>query len=223
MIPSLKLTVFAAFSASFLLAPGATAAESNSYSYSLTDWVPKGWKTLQQVKGDLNGDMLDDVVMVMEETNLSNIIKNDSLGPELLNINPRTLLVLFAQNQGYRKIATSDVLIPTANDTGSTCAIDPLEANALEIKKQTLRVGLSFFMSCGSWGTTRSQYIYRFDGKGMQLIGEEQMELQRNTGESTTASSNYLSGKKKETTVDAKGHIKTKWQVIKNNAREYLK
>lgn len=48
----------------------------------IEDFLPKNWQIIYKVDGDLNNDKLNDVVMIIEDTNPKNIIKNDNLGPE---------------------------------------------------------------------------------------------------------------------------------------------
>ena len=62
---------------------------------TVNDFIPKGWKEILITNGDLNKDKLEDTVIVIEKDDKKNIKKNDILGPDYLNLNPRILLVLF--------------------------------------------------------------------------------------------------------------------------------
>ena len=64
---------------------------------NINGFVPKGWKTVLSAKGDLNNDKLEDVAIIIEKTDKANIVKNENLGSEYLNLNPRIFLVLFKQ------------------------------------------------------------------------------------------------------------------------------
>ena len=58
-------------------------------------YVPKGWKIIKSVEGDLNGDNQADAVLVLQKQDKANIIPNDSMGLPELDTNPRMLKVLF--------------------------------------------------------------------------------------------------------------------------------
>lgn len=83
--------------------------------------------------GDLNKDKLEDTVIVIEKEDKENI-KNDVLGPDYLNLNPRILLVLFKQKDGaYILVAKNDKgFIQSENDQENPTLMDTL--NGINIK-----------------------------------------------------------------------------------------
>ena len=163
---------------------------------TLQDWTPSGWKIIHQSVGDLDRDGDQDLVVVLEEDDPAKIKVGESLGgEERLNTNPRTLLVLFAENGLYRKVAENKTLVPTERNVDEPCLDDPL--TEVIVRNGTLRLTFDRFTSCGGWATSKVVYTFRHDGKGMRLIGQDKSTLMRNSGEETMDSINYLTGKQK--------------------------
>ena len=72
----------------------AKVEEKPTLKVSYQSFVPKNWKILEKVQGDLNQDGQADIALIIEDTNPEHIVKNDRLGSDVLNINERKLLVL---------------------------------------------------------------------------------------------------------------------------------
>ena len=154
---------------------------------SINDFVPKGWKILKDengsnfiVKGDLNKDNLEDVAIIIEKDDKKNIKKNDSFGPEELNLNPRILLVLFKEKDGtYILAAKNDKgFIKSEGDEEATALADTL--SDISIKNNVLKIVFNYFMSAGSWATSTEVYIFRFQNNVFELIGYESNSYMRN-------------------------------------------
>ena len=183
-------------------------------------FLPNGWKIIYEVKGDLNKDNLTDYVMIIENTDRKNIIKNDGMGAKELNVNPRMLLVLIKDKNGYTLAARNQKFIPTQNDTTSTCLADPLaETGAISIVKGTLILSYQYWLSCGSYGVTNNKYIFRFQDNKFKLIGFEGDSFSRSSGEENNISINFFTKKKSETSggnmFDEKvNKPKTRWKNI---------
>ena len=75
-------------------------------------YLPAGWKVIKLVQADLNADGMADLVLVREETDPKKITKRDD-GYEF-NGNPRTVVVLLADKEGYRKVGEYPKFIPPA-------------------------------------------------------------------------------------------------------------
>src|SRR5215813_314565 len=58
-------------------------------------FVPEGWQLLDDYSGDLNGDTLPDYAMVVQGRSEKFINKNNGLGTDPFNTNPRILIILF--------------------------------------------------------------------------------------------------------------------------------
>lgn len=162
----------------------------------LQDWTPPGWKEIRRAAGDLDRDGDRDIVLVLEQDAPAPISADgEEDGDEVLNTNPRMLLVLFAEGGMYRKAAENTTLVPTERSVEEPCLDDPLTEVA--IRNGTLRLTFERFLSCGGWATSKVVYTFRHDGKGMRLIGQDTSTFMRNSGEETMDSINYLTGRQK--------------------------
>lgn len=193
---------------------------------TLEPFVPEGWKAIALAEGDLNKDGIADAALVIEETNLNNFAaNNEGFGPEVLNVNPRKMLVLFGNKEKnkYVIVTTSSGLIPSPNSIDSPCLEDPfLDEGDLKIQKGLLVLQLYTFSSCGSWSTSLETYKFRFNGaKNFTLIGYDCDETHRANNEITETSINFLTKKKsviKTTFVEdeeSENKPVTKWSSIK--------
>ncbi|MCZ4243252.1 hypothetical protein [Pedobacter punctiformis] len=183
-------------------------------------FVPDSWKIIYSVSGDLNKDLLQDEAIIIENTNPKNFLKNDEMGANVLNINPRKLLVLFKNKDGYQLVAENTKFIPTENSEESRCLEDPLsETKALAIEKGSLRLSFQYFYSCGAWEVTNNDYIFRYQNNQLELIGADSHSYHRASGEKYATSSNFSTFKQGSTSggnmFGKKDNPKTKWQQLK--------
>jgi hypothetical protein len=181
-------------------------------------FVPKGWKVIYQAKGDLNKDHLPDEAIIIQNTNPKNLIKNDGMGRDTLNVNPRILLVLIKTSGNYSLLAQNTNFIPTENDIESTCLADPLqETGAISIKNGVLILSYQYWSSCGSYGVSNVAYTFRFQNQKMELIGFKTGGYSRSSGEESTTSLNFSTRRKSETSggnmfSDKTNKPKTVWK-----------
>lgn len=174
-----------------------TFASSDQKNYQ--QFIPKDWKIIEIARGDLNHDGMEDIVLVIEENNRKNIIHNNGFGSPNLNTNPRALFVLFKTAQGYQLISKNKKL-PSENDADSPCLADPLDDGAVTIAKGILKINLHYWLSCGSWYVTNNTFSLRYQNQGFKLIGFDQMSFHRASGEKSSLSINFSTGKMKKTT-----------------------
>lgn len=180
----------------FLVAPAFAASPD-----PISKWLPNGWKLIAHKTGDLNRDGIDDVVLVTEETNPANFKENpEPLGPKILNLNPRRLIILLNSPNGLKEILSRDDLLPSENEENMGCLADPLENGGISIVGGNLAIELQMWLSCGSYGVTHETFTFRLQGTRFHLIGYDRSESSRSTGERSEFSTNYLTGKKKITT-----------------------
>ena len=196
-----------------------TVAFANSDQKNYQQFVPKNWKIIETAHGDLNHDGMQDLVLVIEENNRKNVITNDGLGNPKLNTNPRALLVLFKTAQGYQLISKNEKL-PSENDADSRCLADPLEDGAVTIAKGILKINLYYWLSCGSWYVTNNTFSFRYQNQSFKLIGFDQMSFHRASGEKSSLSINFSTGKVKEITgknefEESTQPAKTEWKNLK--------
>ena len=187
---------------------------------TVNDFIPKGWKEILTTNGDLNRDKLEDTVIVIEKEDKKNIKKNDVLGPDYLNLNPRILLVLFKQKDGTYILASKNDkgFIQSENDEENPTLMDTL--NGINIKNNILRINFSYFLSAGSWWTSTNVYIFRFQNNVFELIGYESNAYMRNTGEEERTSINFSTNKAKITTggnifEEKENNPKNEWRYVK--------
>ena len=128
-------------------------------------------------------------------------LKNEGLGADVLDTNPRRLLVLVRENEGYRLLVqTQTHFLPPQGAADAPCLADPLEDDALTIRQGRLWLDVDYWLSCGSWGTRRDTYQFRYQKGSMQLIGADSRFFSRNSHDESRTSVNLLSGKIKTTT-----------------------
>ena len=166
---------------------------------SAEGFAPPGWKIEKVVSGDLNGDGAPDLVMVLKDADPKNSIKNDGLGSDPFDTNPRILAVAFARKDGgYDLVVENHLLIPRPTATNLEDFLS--ESGGVSVKNGSLRVALYLFADAGGWDMGTTTYTFRWTGGGFRLIGYDNVDTQRNTGQVTTISINYSTGKMITTT-----------------------
>lgn len=181
----------------FLAAPS-FASTHDAFAQS----IPNGWKVVNKIVGDLNRDGINDVVLVTEETNPANFKKKPegTMGRDILNLNPRRLVILLGSSSGFKEVLRRDDLLPSENAEDMGCLEDPLANGGVSIARGNLVIELRDSRSCGSYGVVNEKFTFRTQGTRFQLIGYDRSESSRSTGERSEYSTNYLTGKKKITT-----------------------
>jgi hypothetical protein len=171
------------------------------------DFIPAGWKIMGEAEGDLNGDKRTDFALVIKANEKKFLNKNDGLGGEVFDTNPRILAVLFWENDRYKLAVQSNsfIVLPDAPTME-----EPFQA--IKIENGVLRLDFVIWYSAGSWGMSTHIYRFRFQNGTFALIGADETETQRNTGEMETRSYNFLTGKVKTTSGNISGKPKDKVQ-----------
>ena len=192
---------------------------------TVNEFIPKGWKEISNTSGDLNNDKLKDTIIVIEKEDKKNIKKNDGLGPDYLNLNPRILLILFKQKDGtYTLVSKNDKdFISSPNSEDEPTLEDTFDG--ISIKNNTLIINFNYFYSAGSWGTSKTNYIFRYQNNRFELIGFSESSFMRNSGEEEEVSVNFSTNKIKTTTGGNvfEGNVnnpKSKWKTV-NFKRKY--
>ena len=196
-------------------------------SKNIDGFIPKGWKSILSANGDLNNDKLEDTVVVIEKDDKANIVKNENLGSEYLNLNPRILLVLFKQKNGSYILASKNDkgFIKSAGDKENSALMDILDN--ISIKNNILKIKFNYFLSAGSWSVTQNTYTFRFQNKKFELIGFDNNSYMRNSGNQEEFSINFSTNKVKITTggnmFDEKANKpKEEWKTIKAKKKYVL-
>lgn len=175
-------------------------------------FVPTGWRLEYSKRGDLDADGRDDLLMVLRMQDPKNVLRNEGLGQDNFDTNPRILAVAFAADEGDRLAFQNHTLIPRPD---SPVMDDYLEdADALKIARGTFQVTLHSFASAGSWGMGNTAFTFRYQAGCFRLIGYDDDNTQRNTGETTNTSVNFVTGKAIVTT----GSIENDKTKVKTHA-----
>jgi hypothetical protein len=185
--------LYAVLTAFYCLLAGLRAAEAPlALPAAAQAHLAAGSKVIKMATGDLNADGQADLVFVGEATDPKKITKRGD-GYEL-NSNTRTVVVLLADKEGYRKVCESAKFIPPA----FTLEFDNLIDRFAEVKveKGVLSVKFDWFASVGSW-TSMETFKFRLEGEKMRLIGSEDWSYSRSQGDKTLTSTDYLTGKRK--------------------------
>ena len=162
---------------------------------SIRDFVPQDWETVGKADGDLNGDKLADCALVIK-ANLPNFLnKNDGLGSHPFDTNPRILVILFKDKDGYKIAKQSNTFIVAPD---SPTQLPPFQM--ITIKHGVLELSFELFSSAGSWSMTSSSYRFRFLNGEFALIGSDKTDAMRNSGEMESRSYNFLTSKLKIST-----------------------
>lgn len=189
--------------------------------------IPPGWKVVTRTEGDLNHDGRPDAAIVIQQQDPANIVRNENLGSAELDTNPRQLWVLLNRPQGWQVAAVSRDWLPPAGDIEAPCLLDPLADGGLDIRQGRLQVTLNYWYSCGSWGVNRHTYTFRQEDQRFRLIGLDRQSHMRNSGEMSSVSTNYLTGREKLTDGDNVFEtdprtIRTHWRPLQGNRHWYL-
>lgn len=156
-----------------------TAATCSGFS-------PNNWTVMASAEGDLNTDQRPDCVLVLKGNDSRFIYKNDGLGSEKFDTNPRILAVAFAEgDKGFRLHVQNNSFIVMAD---SPTMSEPFQD--VSIKGGILTFIFEEFYSAGSWSMSNRTYKFRFQNGEMTLIGVDMTSVQRNTGDIETRSYN---------------------------------
>jgi hypothetical protein len=187
--------------------------------------LPAGWKVHEVAYGDLNADGRADLVFVREGADPDKIAVDPDNGGEFLNTNPRVLVVLIADKDGYRKQGDYPRFVPPGFVEEFGIYRDRYAC--LKVEKGILVVDFLWFPMVGSWWTSLDKFKFRLEADRMRLIGREQDTFHRGSGEKTLVSTNYLSGKLQQTSGlnefdEKESRPKVTWENLDSKKPIYL-
>lgn len=171
---------------------------------AIQKFIPDGWILERQIEGDLNKDGLADSVLVVRSNDANLIRKNDGLGRDEYDSNPRSLIVLTQNKLGeYSLLSKNDAIIPIIDNAVMDDPLDGItldDFNAIVIEKNMLKIRIGFWASAGSWATFNRTFSFRMENDDLRLIGFDHHYVHRGSGEYKHYSINYLTDKIKRVT-----------------------
>lgn len=188
----------------FLLIILGCKAQNNKPS----DFIPKGYVEFENYVGDLNKDGRDDYVLIIKETDTTNIVTNRF--DKKVDRNRRGIIVLFKNDKGYRLADKNYNCFSSENEDGGVYFPPELW---IEIKNEKLYIHYGH----GRYGYWT--YTFRFQNSNFELIGYDSSS---NRGPITNreTSINFLTKKKlikENTNENAEGGdeiFKETWDTI---------
>ena len=164
----------------------------------IKDFIPANWELKDSSAGDLNGDHIPDLALVIEYKETINELRPDS---SFHKARPLILLIFFRDSSGpYDLILQNNTVISRDGEGGW----DRSSFGKAVISNQIL--SLTFDIERGS-----SMYKFRYQKGNFYLIGAD--EVTSGHGEATYTEVNFLTRKEKDTWADGE-HIKIKWRTI---------
>ena len=91
-------------------------SQSGKEVKNYNDFIYKDWKIISKTEGDLNNDGEKDIALVIENTDKNNFVKNENLGSDTLNVNPRRIIVALKSKDSYLLKVDNVHFIPSSGD-----------------------------------------------------------------------------------------------------------
>jgi len=160
-------------------------------------FVPPGWRLEHLAPGRLDADDREDALLVLRMDHSANLVDNTGLGPDRFDTNPRMLVALLAEpDGGWRRVMRNHHLVPRPESPVMDDFLDNDAAAAVTLHpNRSWSVSLRSWASAGTWSMRQVTHTFRLEGGCMRLIGYDEMHLHRGSGETTTTSVNYLTGR----------------------------
>ena len=165
---------------------------------ALSDWVLPGWKATNEVKGDLNKDGRDDIVLILERKEPASHVRGCGKETDTSETAPRILLILLAQADGGYSLSVAEKNLVLRADEGGIFG-DPLDGLFIERGSVILH---HYGGSAWRWFQT---YRFRHQDGGWFLIGFTDSSNHNVSRLGTMYDYNPLTGKIKVTTTDEEG------------------
>ena len=160
---------------------------NGSFADSKDQFMLGDSRIMDVMQSDLNGDGLDDVVLLVKDTKPDGF-QPDQWGNAIVDKNRRGLVAFLKTDDGYQKVLEHKTIFSSENENGGIYFPPDL---MVSLKKDILTI----YYGHGRYGAW--SYTFRYDQKGdFALIG---FDSQNNRGPIIlyTTSINFLTGKKK--------------------------
>lgn len=145
--------------------PSETVATKPQTGKPITDFIPKGYKIFQEIKGDLNKDGVEDCVVIIKGTNKENIITDEYRGKQ--DRNRRGIIVIFKENNNYVQAVKNYDCFSSENEDGGVYYAPELDVS-IEKGKLYVHYGHGRY---GYW-----TYTFRANNNDFELIGYDASE-----------------------------------------------
>lgn len=178
-------------------------------------FVSKGWKLEQSATGDLNGDKIADVAIVMHSNDPQLVVKKreQDLGRDTFDSNPRSVVIALGQKDGgFRFLEASHSLIPRVENG---VIDDPYDTDPIAITKGVVKLSIRYWASAGSWSMSLTGFTFQYRNGGMYLIGYDKHDMHRGSAEEEIVSINFLTNRMSiGESMTSEDDIKTRWKSI---------
>lgn len=131
-----------------------TSLGSDEQKYNEEEFMPKGYQSVKEARGDLNKDGIEDLVIIADE-----VTSNEDDFPN------RQLLILFKDSDGKYKLSAKSDKAVLKQGEGGVVERDPLIDMKIE------NGVLTFYYWGGSRERWNSTYKFRFESGKWYLIG----------------------------------------------------
>lgn len=184
----------------------------------ISDFVPTDWIILDSIKGDLNKDYIDDVVIILQYRDSVTLVNTEG---DTTQTQPRILLILF-KNTVTNSFELTDQSNSFILKHDNSAMEDPYQS--LAINKGVLEITFNVFYNMGSWYVTNATYKFRYEQGQFVLIGADNSSFHRATHDYENYSYNFLTKKRALTKGnDNNGKEKTTWKTVKISTLKTLK
>jgi len=157
----------------------------------LLKFIPAGYRLYKEAQGDLNGDGVDDQVLIIRGTNSENI-------QDGYDENPHGVMIFFGDGGNYKLALEKRDNLPFVRDDGCLQVMGGSCATKLDvwIKNGNLYIETVFRSSGDWWSSDKS--TYRYKNSEFELIGSDSYYENEAEESTTTISINYPAKKKCE-------------------------
>ncbi len=146
-------------------------------------FVPARWRLEAHASGDLNGDGVADLALVI------------AASEDVTAATPRPRILAMATGRpggGYVLAAENHTLVPPQAGNDADDPINGIMSGDVEIRNGALVVSLGRFSSIGSWEMGTSSFTFRYRDRRLMLVGYDNLSVNRGTSAISGTSVNYL-------------------------------
>ncbi|MBB4800957.1 hypothetical protein HNP37_000996 [Flavobacterium nitrogenifigens] len=130
------------------------------FKKDLGDFIPKNYVPFDTIKGDLNKDGKEDIILIIKGTDKNKVIQHEYRGE--LDRNRRGIIALLQKNNGYELAVKNYDCFSSENEEGGVYYAPELD---FEIKNGNLYVNYAH----GRYGYWN--YTFRYQNSDFELIG----------------------------------------------------